>query len=238
MEPGFEARALEFGAGFADFFGCWVQREQGHRKPGADALAWGMSPGPESDGGQDQSDGDYGEDQSQMVPGPSPCGIADTEYQYRTNQDEQPGRRGESFKGVFVVQTGKAVKSMADHLFTLCGAEFILLTDGFHLGAVLNPLADDGDGFGFKACGILWVWEDGDWPLFDGSFDSAAAGGAGQFVVGMAVSSTIHAEEVSLVLGLGKSKTTLLPANRAVVGSDSDGANTQHRRTDEREGHS
>ena len=39
MKPGFEARALEFGAGFADFFRVGIQWEQGHRKPSADALA-------------------------------------------------------------------------------------------------------------------------------------------------------------------------------------------------------
>lgn len=39
------------------------------------------------------------------------------------------------------------------------------------------------------------------------------------------------------MLGLREFKMALLPADRAVVGSDPDWADTQHRRTDEREGH-
>lgn len=39
------------------------------------------------------------------------------------------------------------------------------------------------------------------------------------------------------MLGLSEFKTALLPADRAVVGSDPDRADTQHRRTDERKGH-
>lgn len=56
-------------------------------------------------------------------------------------------------------------------------------------------------------------------------------------MVGMPVSSTIHTEEIASMLGLGEFETALLPADRAVVGGDPDWADTQHRRTDEREGH-
>ncbi len=53
----------------------------------------------------------------------------------------------------------------------------------------------------------------------------------------MPVPTAIHAEEIASMLGLGELETALLPADRAVVGSDPDWADTQHRRTDEREGH-
>ncbi len=47
----------------------------------------------------------------------------------------------------------------------------------------------------------------------------------------------IEAEEVSFPLCLGEVETALLSADRTVIGSDADGADTQHPRVEQREWH-
>jgi len=47
------------------------------------------------------------------------------------------------------------------------------------------------------------------------------------------VASAVEAHEIAFVLGLSEPEATFFPADRAVVGGDSDWADTQHRCTDE-----